>query len=282
MTVLVSALLATCALAAQNQMNSTGKNRGAAAGKGDPSELVRQVINHELEAEAHDQSHWMLVLRTLKPGGAKETDEVVETKDGDLKRPLLINGHNVPAGKANADLEKLAHDSDALHTSLKDKNEDSQRSQQMLKMLPEAFLFTYGQTRGELRQLKFSPNPKFKPSSHESEVFHAMQGSLWVDTKQLRVEEISGRLMHEVKFAAGLLGHLDPGGTFDVKQAQVAPGYWELTQLNVHMRGKALFFKTIAVQQQYSREQFKKVSDDLTAAQGVGLLEKQASNTRRK
>jgi len=52
-----------------------------------------------------------------------------------------------------------------------------------------------------------------------------------------------------VKFGGGLLGHLHPGGTLDVKQAEVAPGYWELTVLNVHMKGKALFFKTIAVNQ---------------------------------
>ena len=38
----------------------------------------------------------------------------------------------------------------------------------------------------------------------------------------------------------------DKGGSFDVKQEPVAPGYWELTVLNVHMTGKALFFKSIS------------------------------------
>jgi hypothetical protein len=60
-----------------------------------------------------------------------------------------------------------------------------------------------------------------------------------------RVAEVVGRLTHEVKFGGGLLGHLDSGGDFDVKQAEVAPGFWELTVLNVHMKGKALFFRTI-------------------------------------
>jgi hypothetical protein len=41
------------------------------------------------------------------------------------------------------------------------------------------------------------------------------------------------------------------------------------------MHGKALFFKTIAVQQQYSRSQFKQVPQDLTVEQGVKMLEKQ-------
>ena len=47
-------------------------------------------------------------LETDKPGGAKETDEVVETKDGDLKRPLLINGKPTQGEEANRRLEQLA------------------------------------------------------------------------------------------------------------------------------------------------------------------------------
>jgi hypothetical protein len=33
-----------------------------------------------------------------------------------------------------------------------------------------------------------------------------MNGSLWLDNKQERVEEISGRLVREVKFGGGVLG----------------------------------------------------------------------------
>jgi hypothetical protein len=87
-------------------------------------------------------------------------------------------------------------------------------------------------------------------------------------------------LIHEVKFGGGVLGHLDPGGDFDVKQAEVAPGFWELTVLNVNMKGKALFFKTIAVQQKYSRTHFQKVRDDLTPAEAAEVLHKQALRAR--
>jgi hypothetical protein len=241
------------------------------------NQLARRVIENELQAEIHDQSHWLLRLQTDKPGGAREVEEVVETKDGDLKRPLLINGRPVPKAEADRRLEQLAHNSNALQKSLKEKNEDTSRSQELLRILPDAFTFMFGAHRGNLVQLKFSPSPRFKPPNREAEVFHAMQGSIWVDTKQARLAEINGHLMHEVKFGGGVLGHLNPGGTFDVKQADVAPGYWELTVLNVHMKGKALFFKTIAVQQEYSRSNFKQVPDDLTIEKGVQILEKQAT-----
>jgi hypothetical protein len=75
-----------------------------------------------------------------------------------------------------------------------------------------------------------------------------------------------------VKFGGGLLGHLDSGGQFEVKQEEVAPGYWELTLLNVNMKGKAFFFKTIGVQQKFRRTEFHQVPDDVTLAQAADLL----------
>jgi hypothetical protein len=245
---------------------------------GSPGELVRRVVENELKAENQDHSHWTFRLDSQRPGGAKEADEVVETKDGDLQMPVLIDGRAL-SGKeqrqAEKHLEQLVHHPDALQKSLNAKSEDTARSQRLLKMLPDAFNFTYGEHRNRFVELKFSPNPRFRAPNHEAQVFHAMQGSLWVDPKNERVVEINGHLMREVKFAGGLLGHLDPGGTFDVKQAEVAPGFWELTLLNVEMKGKALFFKTISVHQKYSRTEFRRVSEALTPAQGLDLLRKQ-------
>jgi hypothetical protein len=245
-----------------------------------PLQLVRQVIENELKAENQDHSHWMFRLDKQQSGGAIEADQVVETKQGDLALPIFINGRPLSGGEerqAEEHLEQLVHRPDAMHKALNAKNEDAARSQRLLKMLPQAFIFTYGARRDGLEELKFSPNPGFRPPNHEAQVFHAMQGSLWVEPKQRRVAEISGHLLREVKFAGGLLGHLAPGGTFAVKQAQVAPGFWELTSLNVQIKGKALLFKTISVRQKYSRTEFKRVSDDLTLAQGLDLLRRQVA-----
>jgi hypothetical protein len=68
-----------------------------------------------------------------------------------------------------------------------------------------------------------------------------------VDANQKRLAEISGKLMSEVKSGGGVLGHLDRGGTFLVKQQDLGSGHWEITMLDVQMIGKALFFKTIDV-----------------------------------
>lgn len=87
----------------------------------------------------------------------------------------------------------------------------------------------------------------------------------------------------EVKFAGGLLGHLDKGGTFNVKQSEIAPGVWDVTCMNIQMNGKALFFKTIAVREKDIRSDYRRVSSQLTLAQAADLLNRQtnmAASTR--
>ena len=241
----------------------------------DANALVRRVVANELKLEEQDHSHWSILLSTRKPDGQTEVSEVIETKDGDLTRPIRINGRKLnprQQQEANKRIQHLVQNPGELQKQREEQDRDTARSQQLLKMLPDAFNYRYGERRGKLVELKFSPNPKFDPPTHEAEVFHAMDGSLWVDDKDDRVEEINGHLIREVKFGGGLLGHLDQGGTFDVKQAPVAPGYWELTLLKVQMKGKALFFKTIGVQQNYTRSKFKRVPDDLTLPKAAEML----------
>lgn len=233
------------------------------------NEFVRQIIDNELQAEKNDHSHWMLRLETRKSGKA-EVREVVETKDADLDWVISVNGKPLPddqRSERQRGLQRLISNPAELKKLQREKNEDQVRSQRLLKTLPDALVFEYGEERGDLVELKFKANPHFRPPSHEAAVVHAMEGVLWVNGRQKRLVEISGQLTHAVKFGGGLLGHLNAGGYFHVKQEEVQPGYWELAVLDVDMKGKALFFKTIGVQEEVKRTLFRRVRDDLTAAQ---------------
>jgi len=72
-----------------------------------------------------------------------------------------------------------------------------------------------------------------------------------------------------------LLGHLDEGGEFHVRQSEVAPSFWEVTLLYVNMHGRVLFFKTIAVQQDEVRSNFQRVADNMTLSEAAEELQKQ-------
>ena len=144
-------------------------------------------------------------------------------------------------------IKKLLNNPSQLKKEKQQQLEDQRQATNLLKMIPEAFLFQQESRDADRLKLKFSPNPQFRPSGASESVFHHMEGTLTLDLKQKRLVEISGHLSSDVKFAGGLLGHLDKGGTFFVRQQEVTPGHWEMTRMDVQMNGKALFFKTISV-----------------------------------
>jgi hypothetical protein len=68
---------------------------------------------------------------------------------------------------------------------------------------------------------------------------------------------MSGHLIHDVTFGGGLLGRLKEGSSFSLEQAQVGQDLWELTDINVHLQGNALLFKSISLQQEDKRSRFE-------------------------
>ena len=256
----------------------------SAAAQGRPpepaSQLVRRVIAHEVQAEKQDNSYWMFRLQQSQSGSETKTEEVVETPHGWLRRLWAVNGHPLTADqrkKEDERLHRLLTDPAEQRKNQEATRNDVQQAQQLLQMLPEAFLYSYAGRMDGIVQLNFKPNPKFHPQSRKATVFHNMVGSLWLDVRQQRLSGIQGHLDQEVKFAGGLLGHLDKGGTFDVKQKQIAPGVWDVIYMNIQMNGKALFFKTIAVREKDMRSDYRRVSSHLTLAQAANLLNRQTN-----
>jgi len=262
------------------QSDSAGSAQAAPAeSNAAANELARNVVKNELKAMDEDHSHWMYRLETVEHG-AKETKEVVETKDGDVTRLVERNGQPLSPDEQKAEderMDKFIHDPAEQKKQQQDVADDSRKMKQLLGMLPEALTYSAPEVSGSTTKLKFQPNPAFHPPSREAHVFHEMEGELVVDTKQQRIVEFSGHLIHTVDFGGGLLGHLDQGGTFDVRQQEVGPGIWEMTLLKVNMKGKALFFKTVSVQQDERHSDFHRVPDTETLAQAEDMLRKQVA-----
>ena len=246
--------------------------------EGSANDLVRRIVTNELKAQDEDHSHWMYRME-VEDREKREVREIIETQYGDLSRLLYVNGRPLSEEeqrKEDQRIEMLASNLGEHRKQQQARNEDGDEARRLLKMLPDALLFTYRERNGQLVKLSFKPNPGFKPPSREAHVFHEMEGEVWVDTAQNRLVQITGHLTHQVRFAGGLLGHLDRGGRFEVRQTEVAPGHWEVTTLNVDMKGRVLFFKTISVQQREYRSDFRRVPDNLTLAQAADILRRQA------
>ena len=238
-------------------------------------ELVRRVVANETQLVDSDHSHWMYRQHHVEDG--KDTlKECVDTDQGALCRLIAEGGHPLSQSEQAKEKERLAElvkNPERQRKLQEARKKDGDQALKMLKMLPNAFHYEYAGTEGDLVKLKFVPNPQFTPPDRESRVFHAMVGFMWVNRDAKRLVELSGKLTRDVDFGFGLLGHLYRGGTFQVKRADVGDGHWETTLLDVKIRGKALFFKTINADQRETTDNFAKAPGKLTMAEGMKMLE---------
>jgi hypothetical protein len=239
-----------------------------------PGDLVKAVIRNELNPTNRVEIRWKYLLNK-EVSGKDETREVVETNSGSLERLIAIAGRPLSSAQQHEEAERilrLVHNPDDQKKLEESRRKDAEQSNAFLRTIPNAFLFEYAEEDGDLVKVVFKPNPQFMAHSREAKVLTQMQGEIWIDAKQQRLVCINGQLMNDVKFAGGLLGHLEKGGQFSVKRTEIAPGDWELTDLAVSMRGKALLFKTICVQQKELHSEFQRVPNNLTLSEAAGLL----------
>jgi len=242
------------------------------------ADLVKAVIRNEVNATNASESRWKYLVEK-EMGGRQETREVVETKVGSVDRLVAIRGTPLNESEQRDETErilKLSHSAKEQHKLEQTHLKDAAQWNAILQMIPDAFLFEYADERGGLTKLIFEPSPHFQPSSREGKVLHEMAGEIWVDAKHQRLVSINGRLTNEVMFGGGLLGRLEKGGEFHVRRTEIASNNWEVVEIVVNMRGKALLFKTISVQQKEVHSNFQPVPEDLSLSDAAGLLLKQA------
>jgi len=237
------------------------------------NDLARRVITNELKFQ-DDHTNWMYRLEK-EQYGKKQVKEIIETREGSLSRLLSINDRPLNAKQQEEEdqrVRELMTSRGAQKKLRRALDAETLQGRRLFKMLPDAFVFNYAGGDGNLVKLSFRPNPSFHPPSLEARVFHDMEGEMWVDCRQERLAAFDGHLTQTVKFGFGLLGHLDKGGHFEVRQAEVVPGHWDMTTLSLEMTGKALLFATVDVQKKENHRDFHRVSDDLTLTQAAEIL----------
>jgi hypothetical protein len=239
-----------------------------------PSQLVNRMVQNELAAAKNDHSYWMYTDSNTEKGRTT-VDEVIQTREGWMRRLISING-KAPSPdevkKSQHELQKFLSDADYRKDQHKKVEEDGKKATNLLGMLPHAFIYTSQGRQGNTIHLSFQPNPKFDPPSREAKVFHSMAGTLLIDANDMRLKRLSGHLIENVDFGLGILGRLRKGGTFEVDQADVGGGHWEMTKLDVHILGRALFFATIKEQQHELMSDFHEVPSGITLAKAAEML----------
>ena len=236
--------------------------------------LVRSAVQAELIGDRDDHSRWRYRTTVSKPEG-EFVYSVVETDHGSVKKKIYNNGQPLNPTQLNEETQRIdsfVHDPSQQAKQRKDSEADDKRAENMLRMLPDAFLWSIKSDTPEATTFAFTPDPNFSAPSMEARVFAAMAGEIVVSKPDNRLQTIKGRLIHDVKFGFGLLGHLDQGGTFNVERRQLAPSVWQITESHVHITGRALLFKTIGEQEDEVKSDFRPTPPKTTLEQAANLL----------
>ncbi len=78
----------------------------------DANQLVKDAIKHQMEADAADHTHWRYHIHKEDEKGSQDRD-VIDTKDGQIARTVLINGKPLTPEQRSADearMKKLVDD----------------------------------------------------------------------------------------------------------------------------------------------------------------------------
>lgn len=244
-------------------------------------QLVADVIYNELNDRGCD-SFWQYGV--LRVSGSQNVDrEQVETSDGPIFRLVKDHGNPLDAGERKREdlrLEELVQKPGAMADIQQEHLKDEARMRRVIELLPRAFLFEYmGPGEGVQVRLSFRPNPAFTPANYEARIVHALGGTLVVNQRLKRLIEMDGQLTERVDFGYGFLGHVEKGGTFEIRREQVSDAHWKTSLVEVHIQGKVLLFKNVTKDQRESRSDFRAVPQDISLAEAKALLD-QAAGTR--
>jgi hypothetical protein len=234
-------------------------------------QFVEQAVRTELAADAADQTHWLYYEHDQTPG-ADVRQWVAQTDIGDLKRVLQRNEANLSRDEQQSRIDCFIGNPSAQQKQRKAGQQDDRQAADMLRLLPQAFLWTRTGEHDGNTVLHFKPDPDFNPPTWASRVFAAMEGYMTVNDAQHRIVSIKGRMIHDVKFWGGFLGNIKSGGTFEVERREIADHVWQITDTHVHIHGHALLFKSISDQEDDEKAKFKLLSGNLSPSEAEKFL----------
>jgi hypothetical protein len=241
-----------------------------------PLMTIQRMIEKEHEASLHKPPFsYISVERSDRTGGHEWTEQVIEVPDGRLRELIMEDGISLSGDRRRregARLRSIAQNPESFIRHERERKTDEQRAQEILEILPRAFLFEDDGLQQGWKKISYRPNPSYVPQSYEERILHEMSGVLLIDPHTDRLHMLEGSLAQDVSFGYGLIATLHRGSTFSIVRSPILEDQWKTTQIDVHMDGHVVLFKAISRQQSSIHKDFKLLPYKLTIAQAVALL----------
>src|SRR6202051_81081 len=209
-------------------------------------------------------------------------EQVIETVDTPVTHLLAVDGHAPTVAQLKEEEQRhrsLLKSSDGPSAFKKEHDQDSKKMEEMLRVIPEVFVFQdQGKQRG-LEKIAFHPNPDFKPKTYEQRVLHTLVGTAFIDLHDKQIARISASLAQRVEFGLGLLGRVDRGGTVNIARTRLPAGVWQVSMEKIDLSGRMAIFKSLNKHKDELRSDFKPVDPGTTIAQALDELEKNRTSS---
>jgi len=239
--------------------------------------LVSRALATELRT-AQDTNHPMRYQLRKSTPRLTSTKEILETKDGDVAH--LVSLFDKPLSQADEQAEEVRLNALYNDSSLQKHRKQGEQGDmaivlKLLRMLPNAFLYTYAGSAegsvGTVEKFTFRPNPNFDPPDFETQALTAMTGVLSIDATQERVTRLEGHLEQDTDYGLGILGKLDKGGSIVIEQADVGGKQWRIARFQMRMNLRILF-KTKSIDTTEEMTRYAPVPANIDYRQAIQIL----------
>jgi len=253
---------------------------GMASSPAPPSQTAKELIGDACHNELQQRGNKTLWSYVAERHSSNHVfrEQVIETVDAPVRHLLAVDGYpptSVQMKEENDRHQELLNNASRRHAIQKQQDNDDKKMEELLRIIPEAFVFEDQGKEGQSERIAFHPNPGFKPKTYEQRILHALDGIVFIDLHDKRIARLSGSLGTRVKFGYGLIGHVEQGGTTDITRVHLSPGVWKTSAEKIDIDGRFVMLKTINKHQDESRTGFEQVAPDTTFAQALNEIEKQ-------
>ncbi len=241
-----------------------------------PVQMVTSMAANEVAAKNEDNFYTYNVDEVSdRTGGHRWSEKVVETTDGPLHRLLAIDGRPLNPAETIAETERIqgiVRDPAEFRRLGNAHKGDEARSEELLQLLPKAFLMTPAGEVNGCTQLAFRANPAFQPSTYEEKLAVAMTGTVSFKEPLRRLCVLQATIIRPVEFGFGLLGKIQQGGHFRLERNPVDAIHWKSDSISVHMQGRILLMKSLTREQEVRRTQIRLLPQRMSVAQAAQLI----------
>jgi len=240
-----------------------------------PQELVQATIDNENAAVArHERYDYLSTERSGRTGGHVWTERVVETAPGRVRLLLAVDGKPLSADqmqKERARVQQIEAHPEIFIKHEQNTRGEEKRARDMMEVLPRDFLFENVRLENGVWHMSFRPNPDYTPNGIEERILHAMAGKLDIDAHDLRLMRMEFHLTQDVPIGFGLLADVHTGTTF-LSDRQRIDGRWHTMHVATQVRAKAVLFKTVDLNVDVYRSDFKLLDHELTVPEACQRL----------